>query len=96
MSSPSGRQHHRSCAVSCFRSSPAARPDRSGPDRAGLVLGRYAHGGLPGRPAPCGHHQGSGLDPARARRGCGRGLPGGRRPRHRIHDLGDFGGGWPG
>jgi hypothetical protein len=40
------------------------------------------------RRAPGGHHQGSSLDPARAGRGCGRGLPGGRRPGRRVHGPG--------
>jgi hypothetical protein len=95
---PSGLQatrvaHHTtsSHAVSCIRRSAAARPDRSEPDRAGIVLGRCAQGGVPGRPAPRRHHQGSGLDPARARRGRRRCPPGGRRPRRRVHDARDLG-----
>ena len=42
-----------------------AKPMRTG--RAGLVLGRCPQGGLPGRPAPCGHHlSASGIQPAPA------------------------------
>ena len=70
-----------SALLSPFRCCPA-RPKRTG--------SRWPRA-RPGRPAPGGHHQGSGLDPARAGRGCGRGLPGGRRPRRRVHDLGDLG-----